>query len=68
VAHVQLAAGVGQHGAGVVLALGLEVGRVFADAVSVSSTPLSLRVSLDVKVLVFVLHGETGKIKKAEKM
>ena len=67
-AHVQLAAGVGQHGAGVVLALGLQVGRVFADAVSVSSTPVSLRVALDVKVLVFVLHGETGKIKRAEKI
>jgi hypothetical protein len=28
---------------------------------------LSLRVALDVKVLVFVLHGKTGKTGKAEK-
>ncbi|MCY1164210.1 hypothetical protein D9M73_40830 [compost metagenome] len=57
-AHVQLAAGVRQHGAGVILALGLlGVGPVF-DAVGITGSPVGLRIALNVEVVVFFLHGE----------
>ncbi len=52
-AHVQLAAGVGQHGAGVELGLGL----VFGHAVGVAGGPVVLRCALNVDVVVFLLHG-----------
>jgi hypothetical protein len=52
-AHVQLAAGVGQHGAGVVLGLG----RVLGDAVGVGGLPVGVGGALDGQVVEFFLHG-----------
>ncbi len=59
-AHVQLAAGVGQHGAGVILLLGATafIFGVFDHAVGVGEGPGGLRGALDLGVVVFVLHGE----------
>ncbi|MPM45460.1 hypothetical protein SDC9_92147 [bioreactor metagenome] len=55
-AHVQLAAGVRQHGAGVELGLV----RVFGDAVGVIGGPVALRCAFDLGVVVFVLHGNSN--------
>ena len=55
-AHVQLAAGVGQHGTGVELLLAC----VFAHAVGVGGVPVGVRGALDILVGVFFLH-ETGR-------
>ena len=60
-AHVQLAAGVGQHGAGVELLLA----AVFGDAVGVDGVPVGVRGALDVLVGVFVLHETGGRAKPA---
>ena len=61
-AHVQLAAGVGQHRTGVVLLLGAPafIFGVFDYAVGVGLVPGGLRGALDLGVVVFVLHG--GKV------
>ena len=58
-AHVQLAARVGQHGAGVELLfwLSVRIHCVFVDAVGVGGLPMGLGSGFDVEVLVFVLHG-----------
>ena len=52
-AHVQFAAGVGQHGAGVILLFG----SVFGHAVNLTRRPLALRQLFNFNVLVLVLHG-----------
>ena len=59
-AHVQLAAGVGQHGAGVILLLGATafIFGVFDHAVGIGVGPGGLRGALDLGMVVFVLHGE----------
>jgi hypothetical protein len=59
-AHVQLAAGVGQHGAGVVLLLGVAflIFGVLDYTVGIGLGPSGLRGALDLGVVVFVLHGE----------
>ena len=59
-AHVQLAAGVGQHRTGVILLLGATVFifGVFDYAVGIGLGPGGLRGALDLGVVVFVLHGE----------
>ena len=51
-AHVQLAAGVRQHGAGVVFLAAC----VFGHAVGIKGVPVGLRAALYVNVVVFVLH------------
>ena len=57
--HVQFAAGVGQHGAGVILLLGATAFNfgVFDHAVGIGLGPGGLRGALDLGVVVFVLHG-----------
>ena len=55
-AHVQLAAGVRQHGASVVFF----AAGVFADAVGVKGVPVALRAALYVEGAVFVLHEKSG--------
>ena len=59
-AHVQLAAGVGQHRTGVVLLLGVAVFifGVFDHAVGIGLGPGGLRSALHLSMVVFVLHGE----------
>ena len=52
-AHVQLAAGIGQHGAGVELLFA----RVFAHAVDVALHPSGLQGAFELGVVVFFLHG-----------
>jgi len=58
-AHVQLAAGVGQHRAGVKLLfrLALGIGGVLRHAVGIQGLPVGLGGGFYVKVLVFFLHG-----------
>ena len=58
-AHVQLAAGVGQHRTGVVLLLEVAVFifGVLDHAVGIGLGPGGLRGALDLGVVVFVLHG-----------
>ena len=57
VAHVQLAAGVRQHRAGIKLFLG----RVFGDAIGIALAPSGLQGALDLGVVVFFLHGISRK-------
>ena len=59
-AHMQLAAGVGQHRTGVVLLLGVAVFifGVFDHAVGIGLGPGGLRSALHLSMVVFVLHGE----------
>jgi len=60
VAHVQLAAGVGQHRTGIVLLLrrAVFIFGVLDYAVRIGLGPGGLRGALDLGVVVFVLHGE----------
>ena len=51
-AHVQLAAGIGQHGTGIELLFA----RVFADPVCVTLGPVGLCDALDIEMVIFVLH------------
>ncbi|MDT4854471.1 hypothetical protein FQZ97_887750 [compost metagenome] len=57
-AHVQLAAGVGQHGAGVELLLAGLLGH----AVGVVGVPVGVRGALDVFVLIGRLHETAGQL------
>ncbi len=64
VTHVELAAGVGQHRAGVELGLGRAVrkGGVFGDAVDVARAPVGLGFGFDLVREVAFLHGSVWEM------